>query len=230
MHYEIEPHLPFHLAAKLEWLCSCRYRLHQHLVMLQRVLPTTGLYHVREPAVSTVFRRAHFCMNTLLSTGTLASIFSTRKIWRQKSTSLVCCTSTPANFSSPLLSSCSERSIQGLPSKNSSATIICVAHHLCCRIYQLSPPREHRVSSIFVGDMHLLPILQVSPMKSAHIFATSAPNLGGLSTPLVTLTSGFSRPPARPSPLWLPQLAGWSPPVPCARAPPAALESPIAFS
>ena len=42
MHYEIEPHLPFHLAAKLEWLYSRRYRFYQHLAMLQCVLPTTG--------------------------------------------------------------------------------------------------------------------------------------------------------------------------------------------
>ena len=32
-------------------------------------------------------------------------------------------------------------------------------------------------------------------------------NLDGLSPPIVTLTSGFSRPPARPPPLWLLQLA-----------------------
>ena len=29
--------------------------VYQHLTMLQRVLPTTGLHHVREPAVSKVF-------------------------------------------------------------------------------------------------------------------------------------------------------------------------------
>ena len=51
--------------------------------MLQRVLPTTGLHHVHEPAASKAFRRARFYMNTMLSTGTPASIFSTRKIWRQ---------------------------------------------------------------------------------------------------------------------------------------------------
>ena len=58
MHFEIEPHLPSHLTLKLEWLYSRRYRLYQHLAMLQRVLPilpTTGLHHVREPAVSKVF-------------------------------------------------------------------------------------------------------------------------------------------------------------------------------
>ena len=56
---------------------------------------------------------------------------------------------------------------------------------------------------------------------------TSPPNLSGLSPPIVTLTSGFSRPPARPPPLWLPQR---TPPAPCTRASPVALESPIAFS
>ena len=55
MHYEIEPHLPFHLPAKLEWLYSRRYRLYQYLAMLLRVLPTTGLHRVREPAVSKLF-------------------------------------------------------------------------------------------------------------------------------------------------------------------------------
>ena len=44
------------------------------------------------------------------------------------------------------------------------------------------------------------------------------------------MTSGFSRPPARPPPLWLPQLAGWTPPAPCTRVTPTAVESPIAFS
>ena len=55
MHDEIEPHLPFHLAVKLEWLYSLCYRLYQHVAMLKCVLPTTGLHHVREPAVSKVF-------------------------------------------------------------------------------------------------------------------------------------------------------------------------------
>ena len=55
--------------------------------------------------------------------------------------------------------------------------------------------------------MHLLLILQVS-----------------------SLTSGFSQAPPRPPPPWLPQLAGWTPPAPCARSPSAAVESPIAFS
>ena len=55
-------------------------------------------------------------------------------------------------------------------------------------------------------------------------------NLGGLSPAIVTLTSCFSRPLARPPPLWLPQLARWTPPAPYARPPPAAAESPIASS
>ena len=33
-------------------------------------------------------------------------------------------------------------------------------------------------------------------------------DVGGLPPPIVTLTSAVSRPPARPPPLWLPQLAG----------------------
>ena len=37
MDYEIEPHFTFHLAAKVEWLYSHCYRLHQHLAMLQRL-------------------------------------------------------------------------------------------------------------------------------------------------------------------------------------------------
>ena len=47
MHYEIEPYIPFHLAAKLEWLYSRCHRLYQHVAMLQLVSSTTGLYHVR---------------------------------------------------------------------------------------------------------------------------------------------------------------------------------------
>ena len=38
------------------------------------------------------------------------------------------------------------------------------------RIYQLSPPRKHPVSSILVGDMHLRLILRVSNKNSAQIF------------------------------------------------------------
>ena len=46
-----------------------------------------------------------------------------------------------------------------------------VSHHrLCRRIYQLSPPCEHVVSSIFVVDMNLLHILQVCTRKFAHTF------------------------------------------------------------
>ena len=80
--------------------------------------------------------------------------------------------------------------------------------------------------------MNLLLILQVRNNKFTRIFDSNniPPNLGGLSHPIVTLTSGFSRPPARSPPLWLPRLAGWTPPAPCARSPPDAVESPIAFS
>ena len=52
LHYEIEPNLSFHLVAKLEWFYTrCFY---QHLAMPQRVQPTTGLHHVREPDVRKV--------------------------------------------------------------------------------------------------------------------------------------------------------------------------------
>ena len=58
---------------------------------------------------------------------------------------------------------------------------------------------------------------------------TSPPNLGDLSPPIVTLTPGFSRPPVRPPPLGLPQLAEWTSPAPCARAFPAGVRCSIAF-
>ena len=43
------------------------------------------IHHVREPAVSKVFAQGTLLHDTLLSTGGLAPIVSTRKIWRQKS-------------------------------------------------------------------------------------------------------------------------------------------------
>ena len=55
MHNEVEPHLPFHLTAKLEQLRSRFYRLYLHPAMLRRVLPTTEFHHVRQRAVSKVF-------------------------------------------------------------------------------------------------------------------------------------------------------------------------------
>ena len=55
MHYEIEPHLPFDLAPKLEWLYFRCYSFYQHLAMPQHERPTTGLYHICEPAVNNVF-------------------------------------------------------------------------------------------------------------------------------------------------------------------------------
>ena len=55
--------------------------------------------------------------------------------------------------------------------------------------------------------MHLLLVLRVSNKKFARLKVTaSPPNLGGLSPPFVTLTSGFSRPPARPPLLGCPDL------------------------
>ena len=49
--------------------------------------------------------------------------------------------------------------------------------------------------------------------------------LGGLSPPIVALTSAFSRPLAWPPPLWLPQDSEWTPPSPCGHAPLAAVGS-----
>ena len=162
MHYEIEPHLTFHLAAKLEWLYSGCFRLSQHLAIHSVYCRPPGFTTPVSPLSARCFRRACFCMNTLLSTGTLASIFNTRKIWRQKSTSLVCCTSTPATFRALLKLLIGEIDT-GL------AIVELVNNHLRHRIYQLSAPRERPVSSIFVCDMHLLLILQVSNKKFAHI-------------------------------------------------------------
>ena len=44
------------------------------------------------------------------------------------------------------------------------------------------------------------------------------------------LDVGFSRSPTCPPSLWLPQPVGWTPSAPCARPPPADVDSPIAFS
>ena len=60
MRYEIESHIPFNLAAELEWLNSRRHRLDQHLAMILCVLPTVGLRQLREPAVSKVFPQGTF--------------------------------------------------------------------------------------------------------------------------------------------------------------------------
>ena len=80
-------------------------------------------------------------------------------------------------------------------------------------------------------EMNLLVILQVRNKKFAHIFEGSniPTQPRRFVFPLVTLISGVSRPPARPLSLWLPQLAGWTPPALCASAPLAAVDSPTAF-
>ena len=79
--------------------------------------------------------------------------------------------------------------------------------------------------------MHLLLILQVSK-KFAHIFEGNniptqpkrSVSLGGhLDVRLQPATGSASTSLASPA-------CGWTPPTPCARAPPAAVESPIAFS
>ena len=101
------------------------------------------------PLPARYFRRERFGMNTMLSTGTFALIFSTRKIWWQSSTSLVYCTSTPAIF----------RALSLAPAwrdKSRLAIIECVSnHHSRHRNYQLPPRREHPFSSIFMDDIYI---------------------------------------------------------------------------
>ena len=100
------------------------------------------------------------------------------------------------------------------------------------RFYRLSPPSEHPVCSIFICDMHLLLILHVSNKKFAHIFeGNNIPTHPRRSvSPNSHLDVRFQPATAPPPPLSLPQLAGWTLPAPCARAPPAAVESPIDIS
>ena len=60
MHYEIEPQLLFHLAAKLECLISPCYRIYPHRAMRMLTLPTAGIDHVRWRAVGKVFPKRMF--------------------------------------------------------------------------------------------------------------------------------------------------------------------------
>ena len=147
---------------------------------------------------------ARFCINTLLSTGTLASIFSTMKIWRQNL----------------------RHSSAGHQLQQTSRTLFLAQAR---RGRSSACPRKTGQQPPFVPPNLRALVSSRAPSLSSKV-STSPPNLGGLSPPIVTLTSGFSRPPARPPPLWFPHLAGWTPPAPCARPPPAAVESPIAFS
>ena len=102
-------------------------------------------------------------MNTLLSTGTLPSIVSTRKIWGQTPHHASAAHQHTQFFFLHFVCSCWWRSIQSLPSQKSSATIICVAESTSSRLLVST------LSSIFIGDMHVLLILQVSNNKIAHI-------------------------------------------------------------
>ena len=123
-------------------LFSRCYRLYQHLAVFQRVLPTSGFTTSVRPPFSRYFGMAHFCMNTLLYTASLASIFCTQTIWRQKSTYFVRCTSTPANYCL-FFSSSWDRIVHGLLSQNSSAAaIISVAERTSFRLLgsNMSPP------------------------------------------------------------------------------------------
>lgn len=79
-------------------------------------------------------------------------------------TSLVCCTSTPGNVASPCFSFLREID-PGLAIVNSHATIM-----FSRWIHQLSPPREHPVSSVVSCGVDLLRILRVGVKKLAHIF------------------------------------------------------------
>ena len=83
MHNEIEPRLPFYLAANFEWFYSRRYPPYQYLAIFTVYYRPPGFTTSHSPLSARCFRRARFCMKTLLSTGTLASIFSTRKTWRR---------------------------------------------------------------------------------------------------------------------------------------------------
>ena len=164
MRCKIETHLLFHLSVELERLDSCRYRLNQHLSMLERSLPTVGHYHFREPAVSKVSPQGTFCMNTQLSTGTLASIFRPRYIRWQKPTSLVCCTSTPSKNLEPLHKVLFGEVDPGLAIVESSTTILWVTESSSSRLLA----RTRSLPSLFV--ICLLLVLRVSNTKFAHIY------------------------------------------------------------
>ena len=116
------------------------------------------------PLSTKYFRRARSCMNTLQSTSALAyisahgryggKIYITRLLHINASKRL-----------EPVL-----QLLLGEINPGSAIVEFAINHHLRRRIHQLSPPREHPVSSVFTGEMHLLPILQVSNKKFAHIF------------------------------------------------------------
>ena len=129
------------IEAELEWFNSRRYRVHYSTLRCFCVYcrPPGLTTSFVSPLSARYFRRALFCMNTLLSTGTLASIFSTRNIWRQKPSSLVCCISTPANVLSPFALAPPRR---GRPRAYHRTTIIWVAKSTSSRLLEStrSPP------------------------------------------------------------------------------------------
>ena len=86
MHYEIEPHITFHLAAKLEWL----YRLYNHLANFSVFCRPPGFTTFVSPLSARYFRRARFYMNTLLqvSNKKFAHIFEGNNIPTQPKRSL----------------------------------------------------------------------------------------------------------------------------------------------
>ena len=217
----------FHLAPELERLDSRRYCLYQHPSMIQRVLPTVGLHHLREPAVSKAFPQVTFLHEQLAihrharihlqHTDYLAAeILITRLLHINASKPF-----------EPCISSFSEMSTQGLTSSsNSSATIIRVA----APTSPLFLASTRSPTSWFVIYICCWYSEQATRNSCISLkVTTSPPNLGGLSPPIVILISGFGRPSPQRLPLGLSQLAEWIPPAPYARAIPAVVRSPIAF-
>ena len=196
----MESQLSFHLAAQLEGLKSCCYRRHQLLPCFSVHCRLSGFTTSVSPP------RPRFCIDTVLSTGTLTFIFGKRNSWRQKSSSLVHCTSTPTSVSSPCISSSSEWSTEGQPplvgSLNLPAPACWGAPLLLHLGLQYASAARTRIGS----------------KKFAHCFDGNniipQPTVGGLSPPVDTLTSAFSRPPARSLPLWFPRHAELTPPSP----------------
>ena len=96
-----------------------------------------------------------------------------------------------------------------------------VSHnHLGRGIYQLSPPREHPVSSISVGDINLLLVLRVRNKKFAYIFEGNKITTQSKRSTSSDRYLNFLRQPiaGSASTSRLAQLAAWTPPELCARA------------
>ena len=171
--------------------------------MLQRVLPTTGLHHVREPAVNKVFSQGtllhehpvvcrHARIHLKHVEDLAANIHITHLLHINASKRL-----------EPFLSSSSERSIQGCHRRNRQQPSF-VSPNLSA-LASSRPPCLLHLHWRHASAAHT----QASNEKLARFFEDN-----NISTqpkryvpPIFTLTSGFTRPPARPPPLWLPQLA-----------------------